>query len=352
MQEDLHSLQIAVVGTGSFGTALAGVIATNGHVCTLIGRNMAVVKEINRERTNAKYLPGVQIADNVIATTDWLAILEAELIVIAVPSHAMRETCRLLQPFYRKGTIVVHVTKGLEMGTRARMSAVILEEIPTLAKRDLAVLSGPSHAEEIARSLPTTLVVSSAAKTTAEFVQDTFMNRFIRVYTNPDVMGTELGGALKNIIAIGCGISDGLDFGDNAKAALMTRGLVEIARLGVRMGAAKSTFFGLTGIGDLIVTCTSKHSRNWNFGYLLGLGVSVSDALMRVGMVVEGVRTAQSAIELAAENRIAMPISESIGDILFKEKKPVMAVTELMARTRTHETEEHVEDTTAAWEFT
>jgi len=342
---------VTVVGAGSFGSALAAVVAANGHTANLVARRQEVADEINATHRNERYLPGVDLGSRLVATTRHDAAANADLVLMAVPSHAMRETCRMLPARLAQKTVVAHATKGLETGTRLRMSDVILQELPDLERRQLAILTGPSHAEEVCRSMPTTLVVASCARSTAEYVQDTLMNRALRLYTNPDVIGSELGGALKNIIALGCGISDGLSFGDNARAAIMTRGLVEIARLGVRLGAAFSTFSGLTGVGDLIVTCTSRHSRNWNTGFLLGKGVPLQDALLRVGMAVEGIRTTQVALELAAQENVPMPIASAIGAILFQGKPPEDAVEDLMGRTRTHEMEEYVQDSTASWEY-
>lgn len=343
-------LQIAIMGAGSFGTSLAAVVVKNGHDAILVGRNPDTVREINDEHHNERYLPRVVLPPLLRATVDPSLVAAADFVLIVVPSHEMRSTCRQLRPWVSPKQVVVHATKGLEIGTRMRMSEVILEEFPELSPRLLAVLSGPSHAEEVSREMPTTIAVSSASRTTAEAVQDAFMNVALRVYTNPDVVGTELGGALKNIIALGCGISDGLAYGDNARAALMTRGLVEIARLGTRMGAAYSTFSGLTGIGDLIVTCTSQHSRNWRTGFMLGQGVELDAALAHIGMAVEGIRTTRVALELADEMGVQMPIARAIGDVLLGDKSPQMAVSDLMSRLPRHEMEELVLET-ASWEY-
>ncbi len=350
-QRNLDRRTVTVIGAGSFGSALASVAAANGHSVTLVARRQDVVDEINTAHRNERYLPGVNLDPHLVATTGHDAVWDSDLVLLAVPSHAMRETCRRIHTSLTPRAVVVHATKGLETGSRLRMSDVIFQELPELERRRLAILTGPSHAEEVSRGMPTTLVVASLSRGAAEYVQDALMNRALRLYTNPDVIGSELGGALKNIIALGCGISDGLLFGDNARAAIMTRGLVEIARLGVRLGAAYSTFSGLTGVGDLIVTCTSRHSRNWNTGYLLGKGVSLQEALDRVGMAVEGIRTTQVALELATQVQAPMPIASAIGDILFHGKSPGDAVGDLMGRTRTHEMEEYVQDSTASWEY-
>ncbi len=352
MQVDHDLIQrVAVVGGGSFGAALGSVLAKNGHEVTLIVRREELVKEINELHTNKMYLPGVILNDRLQATTDEQRIAHAHLVILVVPSHAMRDTCKKIGPLLQPDTIVAHATKGLELVTSARMSTVILEVCHTLSERRLAVITGPSHAEEVSRELPTTLVVASVSKGTAQYIQDVLMNAVLRVYTNPDVIGAELGGALKNIIALGCGISDGLGYGDNARAAIMTRGLVEISRLGIQLGATYNTFSGLTGLGDLIVTCTSRHSRNWNAGYLLGQGLSLEDALKRVGMVVEGVRTTQVALTVANTVSVPMPIATAIGDILFHKKSPRVAVDDLMSRTKTHEVEPFLLEVATGWAY-
>lgn len=349
--DDFPTQRIAVIGGGSFGTALASVFANNGHDVSLIVRNSSQVTEINENHTNDHYLPGVLLHSGVRATTSEQSIAHSDVVLLVVPSHAMRETCNRIAPFLRSDVILAHATKGLELGTGARMSTIILDTCPTISEQQLAVVTGPSHAEEVSRLLPTTLVVASASKVTAECIQDMLMNSVLRVYTNPDVVGAELGGALKNIIALGCGISDGLGYGDNARAAIMTRGLVEISRLGIQLGALYHTFSGLTGLGDLIVTCTSRHSRNWNAGYLLGQGLSLEEALERVGMVVEGVKTTKVALDIASKADVPMPIATAIGDILYAQKSPRIAVDELMSRTRTHEMELFLQETTTGWIF-
>jgi len=269
-----------------------------------------------------------------------------EVIVLAVPSQAVRETAKKMSAYIAPDTIIINAAKGLEMNTHKRLSQVIQEEIP-LAR--VAVLSGPSHAEEVGRGIPTTVVCSSEDKTVAELVQDVFMSPFFRVYTNQDLTGVETGGALKNIIAIAAGISDGLGYGDNTKAALMTRGATEMARLGQAMGASILTFAGLTGIGDLIVTCTSMHSRNRRAGILLGQGKPLEEVLQAVGMVVEGVDTCKAAYELAQQLGVEMPITEQLYQILFKGKDPALAVNELMLRDKTHESEDAVNQINMKW---
>ena len=269
-----------------------------------------------------------------------------EVVVLAVPSQAVRETAKKMAANIAPDTIIINAAKGLEMNTHKRLSQVIQEEIP---HSRVAVLSGPSHAEEVGRGMPTTGVCSSEDKTVAELVQDVFMSPFFRVYTNQDLTGVETGGALKNIIAIAAGISDGLGYGDNTKAALMTRGATEMARLGQAMGASILTFAGLTGIGDLIVTCTSMHSRNRRAGILLGQGKPLKEVLQAVGMVVEGVDTCKAAYELAQQLGVEMPITEQLYQILFKGKDPALAVNELMLRDKTHESEDAVNQINMKW---
>lgn len=345
-------MHIAIVGAGSFGTALAQIAATSGHQVTLWGRDRQVVVSVNEQRRNARYLSRLTLHPGIRATTDISELATAELWLLCVPSHAMRATAAALAPYYHCGVYVTHAAKGLEVESLKRLSQVIAEELPHLPAERLAVLSGPSHAEELSQGLPTTLVVASYSRACAEYIQDALMSPRLRIYTSPDVVGAEIGGALKNVIALGCGMSDGLQFGDNARAALMTRGLVEIARLGVAMGASLGTFSGLTGVGDLIVTCQSKHSRNWNAGFLIGSGASVQEAVQKVGMAVEGIRTAQAARSLAAAYGVQMPIAIAIGEILFAGKAPHAAVQDLMTRSRTHEMEELAVESPVAWLYT
>lgn len=347
--ERVGSWRIAVVGAGSFGTALASILQMNGHHVTLLGRNTQSMELIHQTKRNERYLPGINLPAGLVATADMAHLADNDVFIIAVPSHAMRDIVRQLHPYIKDNTIIAHATKGLEGSTYMRMSEIILQEFGTFENRKLGVLSGPSHAEELSNRQPTTLVASSESQSTAEFLQDLFMNDFLRVYTNADVVGTEIGGALKNIIALGCGISDGLAFGDNAKAALMTRGLVEISRLGMQLGADYNTFSGLSGIGDLIVTCTSHHSRNWNTGFLLGQGYTLSHALEKVGMVVEGVKTTPAAIALAKKVDVHLPIAEVLYQVLFEGKSPLDAVRDLMQRMRRHEMEEYVQESSTGW---
>lgn len=330
-----------VLGMGSWGTALAMVLADNGHSVHLWGRDPEQCREMNGLHTNHRYLPGVRLPEGIVATTDMEEAFEGvDTLVFVVPSHAMREVATKTVIYLREGMTIVHATKGLEQESLKRMSEVLREVLPSKFHHRIAVLSGPSHAEEVAVHSPTTIVAAAERKEVAEEVQDLFINSRFRVYTNPDVIGVELGGSLKNIIAIGAGMSDGLGFGDNAKAALLTRGLTEIGRLGVKMGANLYTFAGLTGIGDLIVTGTSRHSRNWRAGKMLGEGKKLQEVLDSMGMVVEGVKTTHAAYRLSMREGVSMPITNELYQVLFQGKDPRAAVEDLMGRGRTHEVEE------------
>ncbi len=331
---------IAVLGAGSWGTALAVLLATKGKRVKLWARSPEFADLLVATRENKKYLPGVVLSDSIEITSDIsLALRNPGVVVLAVPSQSIRELVGLIKPFLRSDTLLVNTAKGLERTTCLRMSQVICEELPEYVDR-LAVLSGPSHAEEVGREMPTAVVVASQSTEVAEYIQDVFMAPHFRVYTNSDLVGVEFGGALKNIIALGAGIAEGLGFGDNTKAALITRGLTEITRLGVALGANPLTFLGLTGVGDLVVTATSKHSRNRRAGYLLGQGLSLEETLARVGMVVEGVETTKAAKLLSLHYGIEMPITEQMYAVLFEGMEPKTAVSNLMMRTRRHEVEE------------
>jgi glycerol-3-phosphate dehydrogenase (NAD(P)+) len=331
---------VAVLVAGSWGTALARVLADNGHRVALRTRNPAQAEEINTSRTNVRFLRSARLPDGIFATTDMKAALaEAEAAVFVAPSGSMREVARQAAAHLKPGALVVHATKGFESETLSRMSIVLAEELGR-PQEQIVVLSGPSHAEEVIDRHPTTVVVASGQVAAAEAAQDLFMNEsYFRVYTNPDVVGVETAGAIKNIIALGAGLTDGLGFGDNAKAALITRGLAEIGRLGAAMGANPLTFAGLAGVGDLIVTCTSRHSRNWRAGSMLAEGLRLDEVLRRMGMVVEGVRTTQAAQKLAAQYEVEMPITNELFKVLFEDKAPSKAVEALMGRVRTHEIE-------------
>lgn len=328
--------KITVYGAGSWGTALAVSMGKAGHQVALIGRNSEEMSLMHARRENLKYLPGVTLPQTVEPSTD-LNQLDSEMVVFSVPSHSVRSSAQLIKPYLRPGSIIVNTAKGLEVETHRRLSEVLTEELPA---HPLVVLSGPSHAEEVGRDMPTTVVVASENLEAAEKVQDLMMNPKFRVYTNPDQVGVELGGALKNVIALCTGIAEGLGFGDNTKAALMTRGLAEIARLGVAMGGNPLTFAGLAGVGDLIVTCTSQHSRNRRAGVALGQGKPLDQVLEEVGMVVEGVRTTRVAYELSRLHGISMPIIEQAYHVLFEGANPKVAVSTLMMRGKKHELEE------------
>lgn len=335
------SANVAVMGAGSWGTAIAILLSNKGHNVVLWAHRQNHVEEMGHRRQNIQYLPGIVIPNCIHITSEIeTALREAQYVVLAVPSHTMCETVKHIKPFICKNMIIISAAKGIENDTLKRMSQVIKDELPESMHKNIAVLSGPSHAEEVARDIPTTVVAASETEAVAESVQDLFMTPRFRVYTNPDVIGVELGGALKNVIAMGAGISDGLGFGDNSKAALMTRGMVEITRLGIVMGANPLTFAGLSGIGDLIVTCTSIHSRNRKAGILIGKGRTVSDVLNSMNMVVEGVRTTRSVYDLKEKYNISMPITTEMYNVLFMDKDPKAAVADLMMRGRKHEIEE------------
>ncbi|MFX3622829.1 MAG: NAD(P)H-dependent glycerol-3-phosphate dehydrogenase [Ectobacillus sp.] len=332
--------KIAVLGAGSWGTALAMVLADNGHEVRLWGNRKEQIDEINEQRVNNQYLPGVELPANITGYTSLGDTLEGiRKVLLVVPTKAMREVLGKMKPLLMQPVTFIHASKGIDPDTSKRISEMIEEEISAKFIRDVVVLSGPSHAEEVGLRRPTTITAASKNMEAAEEVQDLFMNNYFRVYTNPDIIGVELGGALKNIIALAAGITDGLGLGDNAKAALMTRGLAEIARLGRKMGANPLTFAGLTGMGDLIVTCTSVHSRNWRAGNLLGKGHSLDEVLENMGMVVEGVRTTKAAYQLAEKIGVEMPITTALHKVLFDGKDVKEAVDSLMGRVRKHEVE-------------
>lgn len=331
---------VTILGAGSWGTALGMVLADNGHTVRLWGHEEYHVEEINREQANTRYLPGVELPKGIRAYYDLEEALEGvEIIVFAVPTKAFREVARKIKSIVKHKITVVHVSKGIEPDSLMRISEMLEEEIADITN-DIIVLSGPSHAEEVSRRIPTTVTVASKNMKAAQRIQDLFMNQNFRVYTNQDLVGVEIGGALKNIIALAAGITDGLGYGDNAKAALMTRGLAEITRLGVKMGADPLTFLGLTGIGDLIVTCTSVHSRNWRAGNLLGKGKNLDEVLESMGMVVEGVRTTKAAHQLSEKYHVKMPITNALYDVLFNGKDIKQEVEDLMGRSKKHEMEE------------
>ncbi|SOC20140.1 glycerol 3-phosphate dehydrogenase (NAD(P)+) [Ureibacillus xyleni] len=329
---------VTVLGAGSWGTALAIVLAENGHNTLLWTHRVEQAVEINEQHTNHKYLPETNLPNNLVATSSLEeAIYHSNIVVVAVPTKAIREVCEKMLAFLEKKVLFVHVSKGIEPNSLMRISEMLQESLPSDVIEEIVVLSGPSHAEEVVLHHPTTITAACNNFAAAEKVQDLFMNQYFRVYTTDDVVGVELGGALKNVIALAAGISDGLNYGDNAKAALITRGLAEITRLGVKMGGNPFTFSGLTGMGDLIVTCTSVHSRNWRAGNMLGKGMKLEKVLEQMGMVVEGVRTTKAAYQLSQKYEVPMPITTALYEILFNEKEPKIAVDELMIRMKKRE---------------
>lgn len=321
---------VGIIGAGSWGTALALLLHTNGHQITVWSFRKEEAERLSKEREHKSKLPGIKLPEDMEFTGDLeKAVTGKDFIVMAVPSHAARSTARKMNPYIQDGQIIVDVAKGIEESTLMTLSQQIRQEIP---QADVAVLSGPSHAEEVGRRLPTTCVIGAATRKTAEYLQSMFISKVFRVYTSPDILGIELGGSLKNVIALAAGIADGLGYGDNTKAALITRGIAEIARLGVKMGGKIESFTGLTGIGDLIVTCASVHSRNRKAGYLIGQGKSVQEAMDEVKMVVEGVYSAKAAAKLAEKYQVSMPIVEEVNKVLFEGKAPAEAVDDLMMR--------------------
>lgn len=326
--------KVSIIGAGSWGIALALLLSNNGHQVTVWSALEEEVEELKTKREHHS-LPGVKLPDTMEFTGNMeSAMADKELLVTAVPSVFVRQTAEKMRPFLSEGQIVVNVAKGIEEGTLKTLSDILEETLPGA---DVAVLSGPSHAEEVSRGLPTTCVVGARTRETAEYIQGLFMSEVFRVYTSPDILGIELGGALKNVIALAAGIADGLGYGDNTKAALITRGIAEIARLGVAMGGRIETFGGLSGIGDLIVTCASMHSRNRRAGILIGKGYTMEEAMKEVKMVVEGVYSAKAAMELAKKYDKPMPIVEQVNAVLFEGKPAGEAVKELMLRDRRKE---------------
>mgnify|MGYP003369173754 CR=1 FL=1 len=334
--------KVCVLGAGSWGSALALVLAKKGYEVIMWTLSKEQSDKINKTKENIDYLPGILLPNNISVTTNIEeAVKDSKIIVLAVPSQAIRSISSQIKSFIKDEQILVDVAKGLEKGSGLRLSEVCKQELPN---NPYVALSGPSHAEEVAKDIPTTVVVASKDLKVAQIVQDIFMSPKFRVYTNPDIVGVELGGALKNIIAFGAGICDGLGLGDNSKAALMTRGIREISRLGEAMGANVSTFTGLSGIGDLIVTCTSMHSRNRRAGILIGQGKSLDETLKEIKMVVEGITATEVAYEVAKKLNVDMPITNAIYSVLYKGLNANEVVIELMTRNKTHEMEEIVNE--------
>lgn len=335
------SKSVCVLGSGSWGTALAIALSKNHHQVKLWGRNKEQIEAMNLQRENTKYLPSIVLPEGIMVTNSLSdALSDAEVIVVSTASQSVRMVLNSIKDTVAKDSIIVNTAKGIEKDTLLPISQVVKEVLP---HNPYVAFSGPSHAEEVSKGMPTTLVAASGDRRTAETVQDLFMSPSLRVYTNPDVIGVELGGALKNIIALGAGISDGLGYGDNAKAALMTRGIVEISRLGIKMGAHENTFSGLTGIGDLIVTCTSMHSRNRRCGILIGQGHKPKDAVKEIGMVVEGMYATDAAYRLSKKYNVEMPITQELYHLFELGGDVRASVEKLMTRQKKHEIEQTAE---------
>ena len=327
--------KISILGCGAWGIGIAVLLNNNSHKVTMWSALDTEVEMLREKRENINSLSGV-ILDEKIEITDDLkhACEDADIIVMAVASRFTRQTSAKIKEYIKKGQIIVNVGKGIEEETLMTLTEIIEQEIP---EADVAVLSGPSHAEEVGRGKPTTCVVGAKTKKTAEYIQEVFMSKVFRVYTSPDILGIEIGGSLKNVIALAAGMADGLGYGDNTKAALITRGIAEISRLGTAMGAKVQTFGGLSGIGDLIVTWASMHSRNRRAGILIGQGMAPEDAMKEVNQVVEGVYSAKAGLLLAKKYNVSLPIIEQVNNVLFEGKDVKAAVTELMLRDKTSE---------------
>ena len=324
--------KISVIGSGGWGIALAILLHKNGHNLTIWSFDKKEAEELKTTRENKTKLPNILLPEDIKVTDDLKeAVNDKDILILAVPSKAIRSVSKSLKNIIKDNQIIVNVAKGLEEDTLETMTDIIEEELKG-KKTQVAVLSGPSHAEEVGKGIPTTCVVSAHNKELTLYLQNIFMNPSFRVYTSPDMLGVEIGGALKNVIALAAGIADGLNYGDNTKAALITRGIKEIASLGVAMGGEQSTFYGLTGLGDLIVTCASMHSRNRRAGILLGQGKTLDEAIKEVNMVVEGVYSAKSALMAAKKYNVEIPIIEQVNAVLFENKNAAEAVNELMIR--------------------
>ncbi len=330
------TVKIAVLGAGSWGTILANLLVENGHQVELWGNDPKKVAEINEQHTNTHYLPDFKIDPQLHATIDLnVALDQVDVVLFVIPTQAIRAVAEQIVPVMiakKVKPVIVTASKGLEQGTHKRISEVLTEAIPETNRNGIVVLSGPSHAEDDAQKDITTLTAASSDLIQAQWIQEIFMNDYFRLYTNPDVVGVEMGAALKNVIALGAGALNGLGYGDNTKAALMTRGLAEISRLGVAMGANPLTFIGLSGVGDLIVTGTSVHSRNWRAGNALGKGQKLADVLANMGMVVEGVATCKAAYELAQQRSVDMPITRAIYNVLYEDCDIKTEIAYLMRR--------------------
>ena len=329
--------KIGVLGGGSWGSALAILLANKNYQVDMWMRRKDQIEEIRETGFNKKYLPHALFPDNLNVSDDMEKTISGkDIILISVPTHGVREVLNIAKQYIEKDQIIVNVSKGIETESLLRISEIVEEILP---ENKYAMLSGPSHAEEVAKNMATTVVSASRDKRVAEYIQDVFMTPTFRVYTNPDVIGVELGGSIKNVIALAAGISDGLNYGDNTKAAIMTRGIFEMSKLGVAMGAKAETFSGLAGIGDLIVTCTSMHSRNRRAGILIGEGKSMEEAVEIVGMVVEGIKTTKSVYNLSREYKIDMPITRELYNVLYNGEDVSESVSNLMLRDKKHEME-------------
>lgn len=326
--------KVTIIGAGSFGTALAIVLARAGNKVNLWARESEIAYSINNMHRNPSYISDVTLPDSIVCFNDLGECVPGrDLIVFATPSHAMREVAAKVKPYLTGEEMVVSVAKGIENDTFMTMSQVLSEVLEgTIVEDHIGVLSGPSHAEEVSKFKPTTVVSTSFSKRTAGIIQETFMTPMFRIYLNYDIMGVEIGGAVKNIMAIAAGIVDGADLGDNAKAALITRGLHEMKRLGMQLGASQDTFSGLAGMGDLVVTCTSEHSRNRFVGYHIGLGEKLNDIVSKMNMVAEGIRTTRSVYDWSNKLNVEMPITGAMYKILFQDEDPKDMLYDLMTR--------------------
>lgn len=326
-------MKISVLGAGGWGTTLAILLYYNGHKVSLWEYNRSYSKELNKKRENPNYLPGIKIPKEILITSELNEAADNKnLIVLAVPSQFMRGVIKKIDRLNLEDAILVNVAKGIEKDSLMTVSQMLKDVHPFLNDSQISVLSGPSHAEEVSQRIPTAVVAASIDEETSKTVQAAFMTSYFRVYSSTDLLGVELGGAFKNVIAIGAGIIDGAGFGDNTKAAIMTRGVAEISRLGLAMGAQPETFAGLSGMGDLIVTCMSRHSRNRYVGEQIGKGKNLKDVLKSMEMVAEGVVTSKSAMQLSVKHKIETPITSEVYKILYEDKDPIKATTDLMTR--------------------
>lgn len=331
-------MKITLCGGGSWGTAIARLLSNKGHDVNFYIRNKSVIYDIKKNKENSKYLPGAKFENEINLTNNLLSVLkDIDIFVLAVPTTSSREILEEIKNYLGENVIIVNLSKGFEVDTLKRISEISKE---ILSRNPFVALSGPSHAEEVGKDIPTTVVASSENLDASKIIQREFSTPIFRIYTNSDLIGVEIGGALKNIIALAAGMNDGLNYGDNSKAALMTRGVYEMSKLGITLGANPHTFNGLSGIGDLIVTCTSMHSRNRRAGILIGKGMSMQDACKEVGQVVEGVKTVESTYKLSKIYNIEMPITKALYEILYKNYDPRKAVYELMTRKNKDEIEQ------------